>query len=670
MGRFDTIKKRLGLTNREKKYANLKDINFIAEVGPQGGVSFRHEKFTMTGMGYEACIYIYAYPHEVDYHWLYNISTAVKDTIFVMDIGSVNKRDIKRNLNRTMDEHQARRNTAKTRAEAINADKLLQESTELYTEVAEFGAIMKTIVARIYVPALTLSECDKKVADIIEDLEGKGFKATVCINETKSDFRNAFLSYSQQQKTIYNRFGQGLLSSTLALGNPFHFTKLSDPYGSYYGDTDTDGSVIFDLFRITRLRNSYDGIIVGQKGSGKSTLMKKTLLDRLARGDKVRVFDAANEFVEIINKFFGKSIDLSGGQNGIINTLQILNIGENDRISYINHIAKVATVYRYLKPTASAEEVLVLKRLLRLLYIDFGIVDSAGTFVKPLSELKPKDFPIWGDFLELINSEMVKENLSKSLVKSEEEYDPETGEIKERAIGDSADILLSHISDYVAAISLQVDDLCTSYGDLFNKHTSIADFSTEQLVRFDVSNLVNFESNIFDALIFQALSLCWDSCVQEGRQMKNLWDKKEIDWRDIKRSVILIDEAHRIVSAKKLAGIDQLLLFSREGRKYFISLILATQSIRDFVPEGASGYAVDQIKTLFELSTYKWIMRQDSNCQQCLLDIFSGIFTPSQISMVSGLGQGDTLFSAAGEDVIRFHIECSPEELELFAGGA
>ena len=666
---LDNIKEKIGVQNsKDRIYTNSRDIKFIQEVGPQGGLSFKHEKFTLTGRGYEACIYIYGYPHEVDYHWLYYLSN-IKDTIFVLDISSIDKAAIRKNLNRTMEEHASRRNTAKTISEAINANKLLQESTELYTEVAEYGAIMKTIIARIYVPAFTLAECDKRVSEIIEDLNGKGFKATVCINETKSDYRNTFLNYTQQQKTIYGRFGQGMLSSTLALGNPFHFTKLSDPEGSFYGTTETGGSVIFDLFRITQMRNSYDGIIVGVKGSGKSTLLKKTLLDRVSRGDKVRVFDAADEFLELTEMLYGKSIDLSGGEKGIINALQILNIGENDRISYINHIAKVATIYKYLKPEARTEEVLVLKRLLRLLYIDYGIIDNSGNFVKPLSELKAKDFPIWSDFLSLVKKEMVKSYLTNTITKSEEEYDSLTGEIKLEKATDM-DVLITHISDYIASISLQVEDMCTSYGDIFNKHTTIEDFSSEQLVRFDVSNLLNFETNIFDAQIFQALSLCWDSCVQDGKKMKALWDKREIDWRDIKRSVILIDEAHRIVSAKKLAGIDQLLLFSREGRKYFISLILATQSIRDFVPDDATGLAVEQIKTLFELSTYKWVMRQDANCQQKLLDIFSGIFTGSQVANVHQLEQGEALLSVGGEESIKFHVDCSDDELRIFAGGA
>ena len=103
--RKDLILEKAGIKpKRDKLYNSSKDIKFISEVGPQGGISFEHEKFTLTGRGYEACIYVYGYPHEVDYHWLYYLSN-IKDTIFVLDIASIDKTAIKKNLNRAMEEH-------------------------------------------------------------------------------------------------------------------------------------------------------------------------------------------------------------------------------------------------------------------------------------------------------------------------------------------------------------------------------------------------------------------------------------------------------------------------------------------------------------------------------------------------------------------------------------
>ena len=69
--------------------------------------------------------------------------------------------------------------------------------------------------------------------------------------------------------------------------------------------------------------------------------------------------------------------------------------------------------------------------------------------------------------------------------------------------------------------------------------------------------------------------------------MKKTWESNQIDWQDITRFLIFIDEAHKIINTNKLEAAEQLLKFEREARKYFGGLIYASQSItRDFVPEG------------------------------------------------------------------------------------
>src|SRR5690625_6641919 len=64
--------------------------------------------------------------------------------------------------------------------------------------------------------------------------------------------------------------------------------------------------------------------------------------------------------------------------------------------------------------------------------------------------------------------------------------------------------------------------------------------------------------------------------------------------------------------------------FARESSKYFGGLILASQSIRDFVPDHKDTDTVTKIRTLFELTQYKFIMQQDSNTLDSLRTIFEG----------------------------------------------
>lgn len=97
-----------------------------------------------------------------------------------------------------------------------------------------------------------------------------------------------------------------MLASTLALGNPFHFDTLQDPFGHYLGQTSTGGTVFWDLFYSDMLRMSYNFLLVGAMESGKSTLLKIIMKERAIRGDFIRVFDVEGEFVNLCKYLGGK----------------------------------------------------------------------------------------------------------------------------------------------------------------------------------------------------------------------------------------------------------------------------------------------------------------------------------------------------------------------------
>src|SRR5690625_7703567 len=57
-------------------------------------------------------------------------------------------------------------------------------------------------------------------------------------------------------------------------------------------------------------------------GAGKSTALKKLLMDNEARGNYIRGFDVTGEFKKLVHTLGGQSISLDGS-DGIINPLQI-----------------------------------------------------------------------------------------------------------------------------------------------------------------------------------------------------------------------------------------------------------------------------------------------------------------------------------------------------------
>ena len=641
-------KKQLLNDGEVKSYAP--DIDFISRISTRGGINFDDVKYVKSGTGYEACITLHGYPKEVNDFWLSHIS-AYKDTVFCMDISSSDKAQVNQNLRKSLDEQASRVNSARSSGEALDAQRKYSQMERLYNEINSFGEVLKAIKIRLYIPAKTIFEADKKLRDITADLVGnKGYKASVFLDETKSDFRSLFLSDAQQQKTIYARPGQPISAHTLAAGDPFHFGALKDPRGTYFGSTDTGGSVLLDLFRKTERRMSYNFVTFGSMGAGKSTILKKIALDMASKGNYVRVLDPTGEFVKLTKYIGGKVIYLDGSTDSVLNMLQILS-DENNALAYTKHINRVVTIYSFLrKDEVKEDELLVLKQLLRVLYRQFNILDENDNIKVDLATMPNESFPILSDLLNL--TRMMIEHYpahAKELF--------ETSNIRESKVG------------ILENIELKLHDLCTTYGNIFNKHTKIDDFYSEKFITFVFNNLIDMEECIYDAQYHNVLSLCYDNGVANGLKMKEAFQEQTIPEDQITRTMILIDEFSRSINTRKTIGVKELETVEREGRKWYIGVGLASQLISDAFPDESSAEGTAAIRNLFKLSTYKFIFHQDESSVEKIRQAFSGTFSENVINKIPTLAQKECFLSIATERVLKFTVWASDEEIYVFDGG-
>ena len=153
--------------------------------------------------------------------------------------------------------------------------------------------------------------------------------------------------------------------------------------------------------------------------------------------------------------------------------------------------------------------------------------------------------------------------------------------------------------------------------------------------------------------------------------MKEMYENENgaIDPEDIIHTLILIDESHRWVNAKKPHALELITIYLREARKYFGGIGLASQSIRDFLPEGAGSESIDKMKIVFELTQYKFIFNQDNSVAPLLSTAFEGVVTPSQMARIPKLDRGETILSIAGDKNIELKIHLPADEEKLFQGG-
>lgn len=625
-----------------------RDMNLLNEIKPAGGITFKDVKYITTGSGYEGCIHIYKFPENIDTYWMAKVCN-INGTVALVDISTDNMSEVKKNLNKSMKEQVGRKIGARDFAELYDADKRLDEMKRMYDEIKSYNEVIKLVHIRIFLADRSFESLEKKIKNIMDKLEtDSGFLTTIYLNESKSEYKSMTRSYKKQKEEMFFPNGQSLTATGVAHGDPFHFSSLDDETGEFLGTTPCGGNVLLDIFQKTSTRLYYNFLAIGEMGSGKSTLLKKQFKSNAIKGNYVRTFDISGEFTILTKTLGGKVIKLDGSE-GILNPLEILKAGDDENISFTRHISKVSTFYKFLVGgSVDAEEIAEFEDVLKQLYSSFGLWSDDRRNIQ-CTGLPAASYPTFTDYLNFLTESME--------VMQNEKY--------------------SHLEEQVVAKTLLLRDkirkviknIVDTYGTLFDGHTSIDNILDEQIVTFDISTLKELKDEVFDAMIINIISLCWDNCVTNGKLMLNMLREGKIKLWDVTRFLILIDESHRWLNAKKTHALDLVSVYLREARKYFGGIGLASQRAADYVPEGSDSDAVNKLKNIFELTQYKFVFRQSSNAKKLLYQIFDGELTGTQIEKIPKLEIGQCILLISGDKNIEFKVHLTKDEDMLFSGG-
>lgn len=625
-----------------------RDMNLLNEIKPAGGITFKDVKYITTGSGYEGCIHIYRFPENIDTYWMAKVCN-INGTVALVDISTDNMSEVKKNLNKSMKEQVGRKIGARDFAELYDADKRLDEMKRMYDEIKSYNEVIKLVHIRIFLADRSFESLEKKIKNIMDKLEtDSGFLTTIYLNESKSEYKSMTRSYKKQKEEMFFPKGQSLTATGVAHGDPFHFSSLDDETGEFLGTTPCGGNVLLDIFQKTSTRLYYNFLAIGEMGSGKSTLLKKQFKSNAIKGNYVRTFDISGEFTILTKTLGGKVIKLDGSE-GILNPLEILKAGDDENISFTRHISKVSTFYKFLVGgSVDAEEIAEFEDVLKQLYSSFGLWSDDRRNIQ-CTGLPAASYPTFTDYLNFLTESM------------EEMQNEKYSHLEEQVV---AKTLL--LRDKIRKV---IKNIVDTYGTLFDGHTSIDNILDEQIVTFDISTLKELKDEVFDAMIINIISLCWDNCVTNGKLMLNMLREGKIKLWDVTRFLILIDESHRWLNAKKTHALDLVSVYLREARKYFGGIGLASQRAADYVPEGSDSDAVNKLKNIFELTQYKFVFRQSSNAKKLLYQIFDGELTGTQIEKIPKLEIGQCILLISGDKNIEFKVHLTKDEDMLFSGG-
>lgn len=622
------------------------DLSFLSRVAPQGGIKFGDRNIRM-GDGYVAMLYITDFPVTVHDNWLDRVIN--RDGIIgLVDIKTVDRNAVLKNVKRSMAEQSSRiqedNSNAISRNTAVNNYQALNHIAE---DIISYGEVTKALQVRLYISKPTEVELEKEIAMIRKDLDAMGYRAFNMQFESKDYYQALFLTPKKQDKKLsVKRSGQQMPSKTLGGAYYFNHTQLTDPTGAYFGQTMTGGPVIFDMFHSDKIRKSFNAIVFGTMGMGKSTLLKMIEEEQFAKGNYIRGFDKSGEFYDMIVQQGGKYIALDGS-DGKINMFEVYataTMSANDLTSsqvgsFQQHIAKLAMQFSLLNPELKEDDKNNLRIWLTNFYINFGLWKPEKEEDNNILGLDSKEYPILSDFKKYLQGVQLGKDVSRELKRTKEK------------------------------ILTLIDDLITSNGRMFDGHTSIDHIDNEQVVFFNIDGLTNLSDNISSCQLYTALNLFWSQALKNGRKYKEKYYNKEISAEEIKRFLIIIDECQNVINGNNPRLVEYITTFQREMRKFFAGIIFATQSPQEILPDGNDSQVISKLKQVFELTQYKFLLRLDQSVNDKMRETLGDIIKESEYEIIPQLSQGQVLLSIQGQNNLVFNTRPTQQQLDRFKGG-
>ena len=505
----------------------------------------------------------------------------------------------------------------KTIQERIRQD---YESLEYFIQqLASTQSKIYDFQMHIMVTADSEEELINKKMQIKNYLEAMEMRAFPLRFEQEKVLKSILPIYSKQD--IEDRIGTPIPAPTIAAMYPFIFDSIKDPGLSTLLGVDFSGGVILFnqfLYQIKKEhnRNNANLIILGTSGSGKSTAAKLMIRSHIRNNNQIVIIDPEGEFEEMTKMYGGDFIDLGkGGEFGMINPLEVVVDADEEEIAqglgYTVLTRTIQTVKAFLKyydPSITEDTINMFSEVLQDTYKRFGI-----DFNSYFTQFKSSDFPTFRDVYATI-----------------------IGKIR-------AMVEKTHERDVLEMLELKIRPLIKELQYYFDGHTTISPKS--DFIVFNIKELMNADSNIRNALFFNVLKYAWGLTLDSSIN-----------------TVLMVDEAHVLLSGNNTLGADFLAQVQRRARKYNTGTIIITQQPSDFSDPGV----ITQGKAIFDNASYYLVMGLKKQAVEDLAKLID--LNDNEKESIKKYNQGEALF-VCGSRRMRINIIATEQELDSFGSG-
>lgn len=592
-------------------------MNIKKELYPKG-IEFRPSEFVISDK-WCTILTVVSYPKWIGPGFLSNITSNSGVKVVIKHIPlpfSVMSKMLNKQLAELKEDYQ--KENDKTAQEQIRQDydslnEFIQMITSNQSKIFDFQM-------HIIISANTKEELEQRKLQIKNYLSAMELRAIPLRFEQRKVLQSIIPIYPKQQ--IEEQIGTPITSPTIAAMYPFIFDSLKDPGLSCLLGTDFSGGVVlFNQFfyQVSKEanRNNANMIILGTSGSGKSTAAKLLLRTYVRNGYKTVVIDPEGELEEMAQKMQGDFIDLGkGGQFGMINPLEVILEADEDEIKdglgytvLTKTLQFLKAFMKYYDPTITEDVLTMFSEIAQLTYQRFGI-----SFETDFSRLLPNQYPTFSDLYE-------------TLVRRLEAY------------GDQ----VTHEREILEKLELKVRPLVKELKFYFDGHTTIR--PQTGFIVFNIRDLMNADESIRNALFFNILKYAWSHCLDRSIN-----------------TVLMVDEAHILLSGNNTIGADFLAQIQRRARKYNSGTLFITQQPSDF----ANQAVITQGKAIFDNAAYYLIMNLKKQAVEDLSMLID--LNEQEKDSIKKYSQGEALF-VCGSRRMRIDVLVTESELDSFGSG-
>jgi len=586
------------------------------EIAPKG-MEFKPTEFRIGGK-YSTIITIVTFPKNVYVGYLSDITNISGVKVVVKHI-PIQFSVLQKMINKEVAD-------LKTRYQSEKDQTMQEKIRQDYESLEQFVSMLAATQARIFdfqmhlmLTADSKEELEIKKMEVKSYLNALGMGGVALMFEQEKVLKSIVPIFPKQD--IENRIGTPIPSITVAAMYPYVFDSIKDPGPACLLGVDFSGGVVlFNQFlyqmRKENNRNNANIILLGTSGSGKSTAAKLLLRTHLRNGCKVVAIDPEGELEDMTNFIGGDFLDLGkGGDFGMINPLEIVVDADEEEIAQglgytvlTRTIQQLKAFMKYYNPTIEEDVLTLFSEVVQDTYKRYRI-DYDTDFTKLTSEM----FPTFDDVYATIKGRLL------SMVDA------------------------THERDVMERLELKVRPLIKELRYYFTGHTTIK-IDTDFIV-FNIKELMNSDENIKNALFFNILKYAWGLCLE-----------KDVN------TVMMVDEAHVLLSNHNELGAEFLAQIQRRSRKYNTGTIVITQQPTDF----AAPAIIQHGKAIFDNAAYYLVMGLRKQAVEDLAQLID--LNESEKEGIKYYPQGQGLF-ICGNRRMRINVVVTQEELDSFGSG-